>query len=203
LKVLRQADYPSQAWKNGRGSSRRIAAYPEGAGFDDGLLWQLSLPVIAADSPFSAFPGFDRQFMILSGEGVALSFLHPAEGIAFSKTIDRALQPFAFRGEWPAECRLLGGPVEDFSLLTRRGTVAARLEMRAMHALSVVEKAADETLLIYTARGSLRVLGQGDAAVLAEQDSLLDASGKAATFSLSPAAGNSTVAALLLISQLK
>jgi environmental stress-induced protein Ves len=203
LKLLRQADYPSQPWKNGKGHSRRIASFPEGAGFGDNLLWQLSLPVIAADSPFSAFPGFDRQFMILSGKGVTLDFLQPAEGIAFSKTVDKALQAFAFRGEWPAECRLLAGPVEDFSLLTRRGHVAARLEMRAIHALSVVEKTADDTLLIYTARGSLRVLGQGDAAVLAEQDTLLDAAGKAATFALSPATAGSAVAALLWISQLK
>lgn len=203
MKVLRQADYPSQPWKNGKGRSRRIASFPEGAGFGDDLLWQLSLPVIGADSPFSAFPGFDRRLMIISGSGVTLRFNHPAEGVAFSKTLDAPLQPFAFRGEWPAECSLLDGPVEDFSLLTRRGRVAAKLELRALHATSVVEKAAGDTVLIYAARGRLRVLGEGEAAVLEEQDSLLDARGKAAGFSLSAAGGGSTVAALLIISALK
>ncbi len=198
MKVLRQADYPSQHWKNGKGVSRRIASFPEGAGFGDSLLWQLSLPHIAADSPFSAFPGFDRQFMIVSGNGVTLTFSHPPEGIAFSKTVDAPLQPFSFRGEWPADCTLLEGPVEDFSLLTRRGKVSAKLELRALHATSVVGKAATDALLLYTARGQVRVLGMGESAVLAEQDSLFEPSGKAASFSLSAEAGSAMVAVLTL-----
>ncbi len=198
MRVLRQGDYISQAWKNGKGTSRRIASFPEGAGFGDALLWQLSLPMIAADSPFSAFPGFDRQFMILYGNGVRLTFNHPAEGIAFGKTIAAPLQPFGFRGEWPADCALLDGPVEDFSLLTRRGEITARLELRALHATSVVEKAAADTLLIYSARGSTRVFGRHDAAKLEEQDCMIESAADAASFSLSPENGRAVAAVLTL-----
>jgi len=198
LKVLRQADYASQAWKNGKGMSRRIASFPEGASFGDTLLWQLSLPVISADSPFSPFPGFDRQLMVLSGKGVSLSFRHAAEGVAFSRKIDAPLQPFAFRGDWEADCKLLAGPVEDFSLLSRRGEIAAKLELRALHATSLVEKAAADTLLLYAARGSLRAFGRGEAAVLAEQDTLLEPPGNDASFALSVASGSAVVAILTL-----
>lgn len=198
MNVLRQADYPSQAWKNGKGVSRRIASFPEGVTFGEALLWQLSLPVISADSPFSPFPGFDRQFMILSGKGVSLNFRHAAEGVAFSRKIDTPLQAFAFRGDWEADCKLLDGPVEDLSLLSRRGKIAAKLEMRALHAISVFEKTAADTLLLYAARGGLRVLGRGEAAVLAEQDSLLEPAGNDASFALSGTGGGAVVAILTL-----
>ncbi|MCX7151616.1 MAG: HutD family protein [Proteobacteria bacterium] len=198
MKVLRQADYASQAWKNGSGVSRRIASFPENASFDEGMLWQLSLPVIAADSPFSPFPGFDRQFMVLSGKGVSLSFRHAAGDVAFSRKIDVPLRPFAFRGDWAADCKLLDGPVEDLSLLSRRGKIVAKLELRALHAISLVEKAAADTLLLYAARGSLRVFGRGGAAVLAEQDTLLEPPGNDASFALSGASGGAVVAILTL-----
>lgn len=201
MRLLRQADYAPQAWKNGRGVSWRIAAFPEGASFGEALLWQVSLPVISADSPFSPFPGFDRQFMILSGNGVTLSFRHAAEGVDFSRTIDTPLQPFAFRGDWETDCKLLSGPVEDFSLLSRRGKIAAKLEIRPLHAASVVEKNAGDALLIYAARGAVRVSGRGETALLAQQDSLLEPAANERSFSLCGSSG-SAMAAILTLSQI-
>ena len=47
------------SWKNGGGSTTEIAVFPPDAGFDD-FDWRVSLATVAADGPFSAFPGIER-----------------------------------------------------------------------------------------------------------------------------------------------
>ena len=58
---------PVTPWRNGGGVTRELLAWPNPAD------WRLRISVadIAADGPFSAFPGVRRWFTLLSGEGVA------------------------------------------------------------------------------------------------------------------------------------
>lgn len=46
------------AWANGRGTTRELAR---------GSSWRLSIAELTEDAPFSAFPGFDRLFILVSG----------------------------------------------------------------------------------------------------------------------------------------
>ncbi|HEU4539125.1 MAG TPA: HutD family protein, partial [Polyangiaceae bacterium] len=62
---------PAQPWKNGGGTTREIAAMPPDAG-TSGFAWRVSVAEIARPGPFSAFPGVDRQIVLLAGEGVRL-----------------------------------------------------------------------------------------------------------------------------------
>jgi environmental stress-induced protein Ves len=109
-------------WKNGGGSTREIACWPQGAGVDS-FGWRVSVATIAQAGPFSAFPGMDRQIMLLDGDGVRL--------VSTAAGIDHALrqrwQPFAFSGDAALDCRLLGGTSTDFNVMTRRGQWSARL----------------------------------------------------------------------------
>ncbi len=114
---------PPRPWKNGGGTTREIAAAPPGAGVAD-FDWRVSVAEIASDGPFSAFPGVDRQIVLLEGAGVRL------RGARFDRCLDRPLEPFAFAGEEPVEASLLGGPSRDLNVMTRRG--AARAELRVV-----------------------------------------------------------------------
>ena len=58
-------------WKNGGGSTREIACWPQGADMDS-FGWRVSIATIAQAGPFSAFPGINRQIMLLAGDGVQL-----------------------------------------------------------------------------------------------------------------------------------
>lgn len=102
---------PATPWRNGGGVTRELLAWP---GPQD---WRLRISVadIAADGPFSAFPGVRRWFVLLSGEGVALDFADTRQ------MLQPGDAPLAFDGAAAPGCRLLGGPVRDLNLMVRGG----------------------------------------------------------------------------------
>ncbi|MDF1486497.1 HutD family protein [Ramlibacter sp. H39-3-26] len=126
------AALPATPWKNGGGTTREIACWPPGAGLD-AFDWRVSVATIAAGGPFSAFPGVERQIMLLDGAGVRLRSAHGA--------IDHALatpwQPFAFSGDAVLDCELLGGASSDLNLMARRGRVRGELRVLAGEARAI------------------------------------------------------------------
>jgi environmental stress-induced protein Ves len=107
-------------WKNGGGVTREIAVMPEGAGMAE-FDWRISVADIAADGPFSAFPGIDRQIALLEGAGVRLR----ADDGGFDHRLDQVGAPFAFAGETGVHASLVDGATRDFNVMTRRGRVHA------------------------------------------------------------------------------
>ena len=120
MRHLPAAGYRAMPWKNGGGITREAAVFPETGDF----LWRLSLATVAADGPFSAFPGVDRTLTVLEGPGIELA----VAGMAPARLGPRA--PFAFPGDVAASARLLGGAVTDFNVMTRRDRLAHRVEAR-------------------------------------------------------------------------
>jgi len=114
---LRPSDHRVMPWKNGKGSTVELAVHPppQGKGIGD-FLWRVSVATVDADGPFSSFPGYDRKIVVLEGEGMMLS--HGEEGSAVRLG---PLEPYSFPGEAATTCRLMGGPVRDFNVMTRRG----------------------------------------------------------------------------------
>jgi uncharacterized protein len=115
--------FASMPWKNGGGLTREIFRFPEHAA---DWQWRISIADVAADGPFSAFPGCDRALLLLSGAGMRLQFLDRIE------TLQTAYDTLRFAGEDPVEAFLLDGPTSDFNAIWRRDTVAITLERRAM-----------------------------------------------------------------------
>ena len=105
-------------WRNGKGVTRELVAWP------DVQAWQLrfSIADIESDGPFSAWPEVVREFCVLDGAGVVLSWadgrkerLHPGD------------PPVRFDGADAPWAQLIGGPTRDLNLMTRGG-LDARLE---------------------------------------------------------------------------
>ncbi|MEY9948084.1 HutD family protein [Kitasatospora sp. GAS1066B] len=92
-------------WRNGGGRTREVAADPGGA-------WRVSLAEVAADGPFSVFPGLARILTVVDGPGLELTV-----GDHAPVTVP-PLRPFAFPGDLPTSARLLGGPVTALNLMT-------------------------------------------------------------------------------------
>lgn len=111
-------------WKNGGGATRELACWPPGAGID-AFDWRVSVASVAASGPFSAYPGVDRQIMLLAGDGFHLQ----ARGGALEHRLDQPWQPLAFAGELAVQCRLLGGASTDFNLMLRRGRWQGRVQV--------------------------------------------------------------------------
>lgn len=123
---LPASNHRAQPWKNGLGVSHTIADFPAGAGFD-AVHWQVGSTGIGGDCPFSLLPGLDRQFTVVEGAGVELSSDDEA-GRRYVQQV-KPFAPYAFRGDWGTECRLLDGPVKVFNVMTRRGKFDAAITL--------------------------------------------------------------------------
>ena len=123
-RVLRLADVPATPWRNGGGVTHELLAGPSASSSADApWRWRLSVAVIAANGPFSAFPGVRRWFTVIEGAGVELD-LH-------GRTLVRRCEdtPLSFDGAAAPACRLIDGPTRDLNLMLRGvggGLVAAR-----------------------------------------------------------------------------
>lgn len=107
---------PPVAWRNGGGVTRELLAWPSP------LDWRVRMSVaeVAANGPFSSFPGVRRWFAVLAGKGVRLTVGDEPHDLTTHSV------PFEFDGGTAAHCELLDGPTRDFNLMLRQGQ--ARVE---------------------------------------------------------------------------
>lgn len=109
--MLLADEVPPTPWKNGGGQTRELLRWPAQGPTSTDWRLRLSLADIAADGPFSAFPGVTRWFVVLQGEGVALAL----PGGEHLQRLGDA--PLCFDGGAAPGCRLLGGPTRDLNLM--------------------------------------------------------------------------------------
>ncbi len=153
-------------WKNGAGWTSEILKVPDAENWH----WRLSIAEIESDAPFSAFPGVERELVLLSGNGLRLRF---DDGDTHELLPPHARLRFA--GERTAFGELIDGPTRDFNLMWQRDVVDARLWHRPLVGTMVVFVDAAESWAVYVLAGHARFadesglgeLGAGDTAVLA------------------------------------
>lgn len=113
--LISLAQCPSTPWRNGGGSMRLVATHPIEAGADD-FDWRISVAEVTQDSPFSAFPEYDRCIALLDGNGMVL--VSAEDGV--THRLETPLQPFYFSGEEQIHAQLIDGPLQNLSVLVRR-----------------------------------------------------------------------------------
>ena len=129
MRIIRKETFREGRWRNGMGVSWDIASDPPGT---EDFGWRFAIARIAGDVPFSIYPGIDRSFTLIDGEGLALDFggrdtlqvaekfvahFYPCDVPAFCRLRHgacRALNLFLKRGVWRAEVEIVSGvvPVE-------------------------------------------------------------------------------------------
>ncbi|MEU3778735.1 HutD family protein [Streptomyces sp. NPDC032472] len=163
--VLRTADRRAVAWKNGGGVTREIAAWPEGAGMDD-FAWRVSLAEVAADGPFSVFPGVDRTLTLAEGAGMRLTMA------GAMRSVSERYVPERFPGDAPTHCRLLDGPVVNFNVMHRRGLAPADTAV-VRGALALASEPGTALLIVPLAGPADLTLPDGGTVHLARHDAAL------------------------------
>lgn len=154
-------------WKNGGGSTTEIAVDPPGAGVADAFLWRLSLARVERSGPFSPFPGYERSIMLMSGGGMALDF-----GDHGGARLERPFEPVGFQGEWPTTATLLGGPSEDFNVMTDRARL--RHELTVSRPLAPLELPPVPAVAILCCHGRVEVQGLGSQALMSRETLIVD-----------------------------
>ncbi len=113
--VVILADVAEQPWRNGGGRTRELLRWPAGGSGDAAWRLRISIAEIAADGPFSAFPGVVRWFAALDGAGVVLSL---PDG---DRVVRPGDPPLRFDGAASPGCTLIDGPTRDLNLMCRGG----------------------------------------------------------------------------------
>lgn len=121
MKILRAADYRTMPWKNGGGTTTEVAVWPPNASLDD-FLWRVSMAGIETSGPFSIFPGVDRSLTILEGDGIILE-IQGRQPVGLTCRSD----PLSFPADLPASASLIGDPVSDLNVMSRRGHASHRM----------------------------------------------------------------------------
>lgn len=122
MQILRADGHKRMPWKNGRGETVEIAIFPAGTTVDT-FDWRISMATVAEDGPFSIFPGIDRTLSILEGNGMELT----VDGRQ-DTTLTGETAPYSFAADAPTTARLLGGPIVDLNVMTRRGSFSHSVE---------------------------------------------------------------------------
>lgn len=161
IRLLPAADRIARPWKNGGGVTFDVASFPDGSTLDT-FAWRISIAEVASDGPFSRFEGIDRSTAILSGEGFRLAF---ADGRVEDLRLDAPA--LAYPGDLATDCTLLGGPVRDLNVMTRRGAYRHRLGL--VEGECIVEGQA----VLVCPRGSAHVTADGGRIILHENDALV------------------------------
>jgi hypothetical protein len=124
-RVIPANEYVRERWRNRLGWTReivRMGQRREAGGVvwtqaDKDWDWRLSIAEIESDAAFSAFPGIDRELMLLAGNGLRLR----RDGAV--DTLSPPHDRLRFAGEDKVGGELLDGRVQAFNLMWRRGRV--------------------------------------------------------------------------------
>lgn len=122
-RVIPAIDYQRERWRNGLGWTREILRLPEQGDWH----LRLSIAEIEQDAAFSAFPGIERELVLLQGEGLRLRF---ADGRC--ETLLPPFQRLRFAGEDELTGELVDGVTRDFNLMWRRDALNAELLHRPL-----------------------------------------------------------------------
>lgn len=143
-KILRTGDYRRMRWKNGAGWTLEVHRVPDAQDW----CWRVSLAEVETDAPFSAYPGVERELVLLEGNGMRLRFDDGAEHV---------LSPphggLRFSGDRPLVGELIDGSSRDFNLMWRRGAVDAQLWQRPLVGAMVVFADPGETWVLHLLAG--------------------------------------------------
>lgn len=117
MKRFSAEDFTEMPWKNGGGVTTELFRLPDAQG---GFLIRISRAKVEKDGPFSFFPGIDRKLLILQGEGCRLLFPNKEEILLQGRVLE-------FTGETPIDCRLIGGSLIDFNVMSARNYATAKV----------------------------------------------------------------------------
>ena len=148
LGVIRFAELPAVAWRNGGGLTREVISV--GGSQPPGPDWQISIADVSEAGPFSLFPGVDRIITVVEGEGMDLV----VDGVEHVLGLH---EPFSFDGASDTSCSRLAGPIRDLNVMTRRDRLTATVAIRDLSETRPIVVAGRQVLVLLT--GSAVVVG--------------------------------------------
>lgn len=149
LGIVRFAELPVVAWRNGGGVTREVVA--GGSGSDpQGFDWRISIADVTAPGPFSQFPGVDRVITLVEGERMDLVI----DGVEHVLGLHELLR---FDGASQVSSTLPAGPTRDLNVMTHRDRQSAAVALMDLSETRPTAVAGSQVLVLLT--GSAVVAG--------------------------------------------
>jgi environmental stress-induced protein Ves len=189
LRIIRARDCRTTPWKNGGGSTTQIAAEPSGASLDT-FDWRISMARVAADGPFSAFPGIDRTLAVVRGSGLVLTI-----GGGAPVTLACGSDPISFAGDIATSARLIEGEIIDLNVMTRRRRFSH--ELRRVPQAAACDFDSNDIAVVLSLNGSATLATEQDVATLDHGDAAVLAPARDGSFRIVPAVSGGCYLVLL------
>jgi uncharacterized protein len=132
VRLLPAAARVAVPWKNGGGVMHEVAEEadrPEERDAYARCRWRVGTAEIVRDGPFSVFPGIDRLFVPIAGNGVGLTVEGRPQALLWPGD-----PPLGFPGEAATSSFLLDGPVRALNVMVRRGAATAAMTRHVLAA---------------------------------------------------------------------
>ena len=177
LRKLGLEQYRTMLWKNGGGTTTEIAVFPANTGTSElPFTWRISVAEVEKDGPFSAYPGYDRTIMLLSGPGMMLDRGETGPAIELTRPFD----PKRFAGEEAVAARLVDGPCRDLNLMTRRTESAGSLSVEYLREPRTLTPPDGGWIVAYVIDGELREARTGETLIASKPATVTPTSGSVA-----------------------
>jgi environmental stress-induced protein Ves len=177
LQLIPAHEYRRERWRNDCGWTREIYRQPlpatdpataHAGDHGNDWAWRLSIAEIEQHSPFSAFPGIDRELVLLQGHGLHLHF-DDGETIRLDPPHGR----HRFAGERALRGEPIDGPTHDFNLMWRRDTIDAAVWHRPLVGSMVLFVEPGECWVVHVLSGHAQAADGALRCVAAMADTLL------------------------------
>jgi len=135
-------------WKNGKGETIELAIN-QGGNLDD-FIWRLSMASVVEDGVFSDFSGYQRNLILIEGNGINLQHDH--------RKIDKLsniLDVANFDGGCSTVGNLHAGAITDFNVISHKDKCSVVVE--TFKAQQTIELNAADLCFVYSLSGAFQL----------------------------------------------
>lgn len=111
--IIPATQFKTIPWKNGKGDTIELAIN-EGGCLND-FQWRLSMASVVEDGVFSDFTGYQRNLILIKGEGIEL--VHDDK---VTDKLTHLLSMATFDGSCKTFGKLINNPIVDFNIMTNK-----------------------------------------------------------------------------------
>lgn len=137
-------------WKNGLGYTTELAI-SAGSTLDN-FSWRLSIATVANDGIFSDFSGYQRDLVLIEGNGITLE--HDGKS---TDNLTKLLDVAHFDGGCTTHGKLHNGTIKDFNTMVKQGEFTAKVDTYTAHQQVTVSSHHADLIFVYSLSAYIRL----------------------------------------------
>ena len=150
LKILSPETFKPIPWKNGLGHTTELAI--NSGGNLDNFDWRLSIASVVNDGDFSNFSGYQRNLVLIEGEGIILDHRN-GEIDKLTNLLDIA----QFDGGSKTYGSLVNGGIKDFNIMTKQNSYTAEVNCYVKQHSANISLLTSRLIVAYSLTNEMRI----------------------------------------------